>query len=85
MRRDTKIVMAAAAIVPAAILGAALLCTRAIAGSLGGKKVTDRVSGTTLTRAFAVLLIGVAFYTATSSLMTAAASTTARSQREGAR
>ncbi|SNR86562.1 sulfite exporter TauE/SafE family protein [Blastococcus mobilis] len=41
----------------------------AIAGSLGGKTVTDRVPGTTLTRAFAVLLIAVAVYTATSSLV----------------
>lgn len=40
----------------------------AIAGSLGGKSVADRVTGATLTRAFAVLLIGVAGYTATSSL-----------------
>ena len=40
----------------------------AIAGSLGGKMVTDRVSGTTLTRAFAVLLLAVAVYTATASL-----------------
>ena len=41
----------------------------AIAGSLGGKRVADRVSGTTLTRAFAVLLVGVAIYTATTSLI----------------
>ena len=41
----------------------------AVAGSLGGKKITDRVSGATLTRAFAVLLIGVAVYTATASLI----------------
>jgi uncharacterized membrane protein YfcA len=41
----------------------------AIAGSLSGKRVTDRVSGTALTRAFAVLLIGVAVYTAASSLI----------------
>lgn len=41
----------------------------AIAGSFGGKIVADRVSGATLTRAFAVLLIGVAGYTATSSLI----------------
>ncbi len=41
----------------------------AVAGSLGGKTVTDRVSGTTLTRTFAVLLIAVAVYTATSSLI----------------
>ena len=39
----------------------------AVAGSLGGKLVADRVSGTTLTRAFAVLLIAVAVYTATAS------------------
>ena len=41
----------------------------AVAGSLGGKVVADRFSGTTLTRAFAVLLIAVAVYTATSSLV----------------
>jgi uncharacterized membrane protein YfcA len=41
----------------------------AIVGSLGGKKVADRVSGAALTRAFAVLLIAVAIYTATSSLV----------------
>ncbi|MFP5369476.1 MAG: sulfite exporter TauE/SafE family protein [Actinomycetes bacterium] len=41
----------------------------AIAGSFGGKVVADRVSGATLTRAFAVLLIAVAVYTATSSLI----------------
>jgi hypothetical protein len=41
----------------------------AVAGSLGGKVVADRVSGVTLTRAFAVLLIAVAVYTATSSLI----------------
>jgi uncharacterized membrane protein YfcA len=41
----------------------------AVAGSLGGKKITDRVSGATLTRAFAVLLIGVAVYTATASMI----------------
>jgi uncharacterized protein len=41
----------------------------AVAGSLGGKVVADRVSGATLTRAFAVLLIAVAVYTATSSLI----------------
>ncbi len=41
----------------------------AIAGSLGGKMVADRVSSTTLTRAFAVLLLAVAVYTATSSLL----------------
>jgi uncharacterized membrane protein YfcA len=41
----------------------------AVAGSLGGKLVADRVSGATLTRAFAVLLIAVAVYTAVSSLI----------------
>ncbi len=41
----------------------------AVAGSFGGKMVADRVSGATLTRAFAVLLIAVAVYTATSSLV----------------
>lgn len=41
----------------------------AVAGSLGGKVVADRVSGATLTRAFAVLLIAVAVYTATSSMI----------------
>ena len=41
----------------------------AVAGSLGGKLVADRVSGTTLTRAFAVLLLAVAAYTGTSSLI----------------
>lgn len=41
----------------------------AVAGSLGGKVVADRLSGATLTRAFAVLLIAVAVYTATSSLI----------------
>lgn len=41
----------------------------AVAGSLGGKVVADRLSGTALTRAFAVLLIAVAVYTATSSLV----------------
>ena len=41
----------------------------AVAGSLGGKVVADRVSGATLTRAFAVLLVAVAVYTATSSLI----------------
>jgi len=34
----------------------------AIAGSTGGKRVADRVSGTGLTRAFAVLLLAVAAY-----------------------
>ncbi len=41
----------------------------AIAGSLGGKKVADRVSERTLTRAFAVLLLGVAVHSATTSLV----------------
>jgi uncharacterized membrane protein YfcA len=41
----------------------------AVAGSLGGKVVPGRVSGTTLTRAFAVLLVAVAVYTAASSLI----------------
>ena len=41
----------------------------AIAGSLAGKKVADRLSATALTRAFAVLLVAVAVYTATSSLI----------------
>ena len=41
----------------------------AIAGSLGGKKVADRVSERTLTRAFAVLLLGVAVHSATTSLI----------------
>jgi uncharacterized membrane protein YfcA len=40
-----------------------------VAGSLGGKLVTDRVSSAALTRTFAVLLIAVAVYTATSSLI----------------
>lgn len=34
----------------------------AIAGSLGGRRVADKVSGTSLTRAFAVLLLAVAAY-----------------------
>lgn len=41
----------------------------AVAGSLAGNKVADRVSGSTLTRAFSVLLIAVAVYTATSSII----------------
>ncbi|WP_299960168.1 sulfite exporter TauE/SafE family protein [uncultured Modestobacter sp.] len=41
----------------------------AVAGSLAGKKVADRFSGMALTRAFAVLLIAVAVYTATSSII----------------
>jgi uncharacterized protein len=36
----------------------------AIAGSLGGKRVADKVPGTTLTRAFVALLFGVAAYVA---------------------
>lgn len=41
----------------------------AVAGSLAGKKVADRLSGTTLTQAFAVLLIAVAVYTGTDSIL----------------
>jgi hypothetical protein len=41
----------------------------AIAGSLTGKTVADRLSAKALTRAFAVLLVAVAIYTATSSLV----------------
>nr|WP_276508543.1 sulfite exporter TauE/SafE family protein [Modestobacter muralis] len=41
----------------------------AIAGSFAGKKVADRLSANTLTRAFAALCIAVAIYVATSSLM----------------
>ena len=41
----------------------------AIAGSLAGKQVADRLSALTLTRAFAGLLIAVAAYTATSSIL----------------
>jgi uncharacterized protein len=41
----------------------------AIAGSLTGKKVADRLSARALTRAFAVLLVAVAIYTATSSIV----------------
>ena len=40
-----------------------------IVGTLAGKKVADRVSGQTLTRSFAVLLIAVAVYTAASSVV----------------
>jgi uncharacterized membrane protein YfcA len=40
-----------------------------VAGSLGGKKVADRVSERTLTRAFAVLLLAVAVHSATTSLI----------------
>ncbi|HEV7212649.1 MAG TPA: sulfite exporter TauE/SafE family protein [Blastococcus sp.] len=41
----------------------------AVAGSLTGKTVADRLSAKALTRAFAVLLVAVAIYTATSSLV----------------
>jgi uncharacterized membrane protein YfcA len=41
----------------------------AIAGSLAGKKVADRLRADTLTRAFAVLLIAVAAWTATASIV----------------
>jgi hypothetical protein len=41
----------------------------AVAGSLAGKTVADRLSAKALTRAFAVLLVAVAIYTATSSLV----------------
>jgi uncharacterized membrane protein YfcA len=41
----------------------------AMAGSLAGKRVADRLSGRTLTLAFAVLLIAVAVYTATASII----------------
>ena len=41
----------------------------AVAGSLAGKQVADRLSAVTLTRAFAGLLIAVAAYTATSSIL----------------
>jgi uncharacterized membrane protein YfcA len=41
----------------------------ATAGSLAGKKVADRLSGMALTRSFAVLLIAVAVYTGTSSII----------------
>jgi uncharacterized membrane protein YfcA len=40
-----------------------------IAGSLAGKTIADRVSARALTRAFAVLLIAVAGYTATRSIL----------------
>ena len=40
----------------------------AIAGTLAGKRVADRVSGPTLARAFAVLLLAVAGYVATRSI-----------------
>ncbi len=41
----------------------------AVLGSLLGKTVTDRVAGSTLTRAFAVLLLAVALYVATRALL----------------
>lgn len=41
----------------------------AVAGSLAGKKVADRLNGRTLTRAFAVLLVAVAVYTAAQSVV----------------
>lgn len=41
----------------------------AIAGSFGGKALSDRVSGTALTRSFAALLLVVAVYTATRALL----------------
>lgn len=41
----------------------------AIAASLAGKKLADRLSGRSLTRAFAVLLVAVAVYTATASIV----------------
>ena len=41
----------------------------AIAGSLTGKKVADKLDARTLTRAFAVLLVAVAVYTATQSVL----------------
>lgn len=41
----------------------------AMVGSLGGKRVADRVSGEALTRVFAVLLIAVGLYTGTTSLL----------------
>jgi uncharacterized membrane protein YfcA len=45
----------------------------AIVASLAGKKLADRLSGRSLTRAFAVLLIAVAVYTATASIIALAA------------
>jgi uncharacterized membrane protein YfcA len=42
----------------------------AIVGSLAGTRVAGRVSGVTLTRAFAGLLVAVGLYTATRSLLT---------------
>lgn len=41
----------------------------AVLGSLLGKKVADRVAGSTLTRAFAVLLLAVALYVATRAVL----------------
>ncbi len=41
----------------------------AIVGSLAGKKVADKVNARSLTRAFAVLLVAVAVYTATQSVL----------------
>ena len=41
----------------------------AIAASLPGKMLADRLSGRSLTRAFAVLLVAVAAYTATASII----------------
>ena len=41
----------------------------AIAGSLAGKQVADRLNARTMTRAFAVLLVAVAVYTATQSVL----------------
>jgi uncharacterized protein len=41
----------------------------AVAGSLGGKQIADRVSERALTRAFAVLLLGVAVHSAATSLI----------------
>lgn len=41
----------------------------AIVASLAGKMLADRVSGRSLTRAFAVLLVAVAAYTATASII----------------
>lgn len=41
----------------------------AVAGSLGGRRIAGRVSGEALTRAFAVLLIGVGLYTGATSIL----------------
>lgn len=49
----------------------------AIAGSLGGKHVADKVPGTTLTKAFAALLFAVAAYVAIRSSIALATSTVA--------